>query len=266
VDFVGFEQHDFAADIEIREKAGTPPILQTIRAALAMEVKERIGVGRIEGIEADHTAYFHSRLREIDNIIPIGTAAPEDCLSIVSFNIGHRDRILHPKFVTRLLNDLFGIQSRAGCSCAGPYGHVLLGIDAEESERIRAGVQQGCAGLKPGWVRINLHYTLTREDIDFLLDAIRFVAGSGHLFLPLYSFDLETSEWSHREFRDAEPELDLGHDFSGRSIDLSRIQEIRKTYLEQAKQLAVPLEPAPGHEYKRDRAEIEGLKYFYYLE
>ncbi len=263
--FVGFEQHDFAQDIEAREKAGTPPILQTIKAALAMEVKDRVGVKRIEEIEAEYTEYFHRCLREIENLVPIGNAAPEDCLSIVSFNIRHRDRILHPKFVTKLMNDLFGIQSRAGCSCAGPYGHMLLGIDAEASERIRAVVHKGCSGLKPGWVRINLHYTLKREDIAFLLEAIRFTARFGHLFLPLYTFDLETSEWSHRKFREAEPELDLEQDFSGRSLDLSQIQGIRKTYLDQAEQMAAELESAPKQVFKRDRVEVEELKYFYYL-
>jgi selenocysteine lyase/cysteine desulfurase len=263
--FVGFERHDFARDIEAREKAGTPPILQTIKAALAMEVKDRIGIKRIEEIEAEYTTYFHHRLREIDNIVPIGNAAPEDCLSIVSFNIRHRDRFLHPKFVTKLMNDLFGIQSRAGCSCAGPYGHVLLEIDEQASERIRAGVRKGCSGLKPGWVRINLHYTLTREDIDFLLEAIRFTARFGHLFLSLYSFDLETSEWSHKESGEEGQGLDLEQDFSGRSLDLSQIQGIRKAYLEQAMQMAAELGSFPEPAFKRDRVELEDLKYFYYL-
>jgi len=106
--FVGFEQHDFADDIEAREKAGTPPILQTIKASLAMEVKNRIGVDRIEDIEAEYTSTFHERLLDMENIESIGNADPKDCLSIVSFNIKHIDRILHPKFVTKLINDLFG--------------------------------------------------------------------------------------------------------------------------------------------------------------
>ncbi|MFA9455028.1 MAG: aminotransferase class V-fold PLP-dependent enzyme, partial [Candidatus Aminicenantaceae bacterium] len=245
VAFVGYDQHDFSEDIEAREKAGTPPILQTIKAALAMEVKDRIGVDRIEEIEAEYTSYFHERLLKMKYIEPIGNADPKDCLSIVSFNITHLDRILHPKFITKLINDLFGIQSRAGCSCAGPYGHALLGIDAQASQRIRDSVRKGYGGLKPGWVRVNLHYTLTREDLDFLLDAIEFVAQKGHLFLPLYVFDLKTSEWSHRDFPDVGRRLDLEQDYSSRSVDLSRLPELRKAVLSQAKQLAEELNADP---------------------
>ncbi len=264
--FVGFEQHDFAEDIEAREKAGTPPILQTIKASLAMEVKDRIGVDRIEEIEAEYTSYFHERLLNMGNIEPIGNADPKDCLSIVSFNIKHQDRILHPKFVTKLINDLFGIQSRAGCSCAGPYGHALLGIDTQASQRIRESVCKGYGGLKPGWVRVNLHYTLTKEDIEFLLDAIDFVARNGHLFLPLYAFNLETSEWSHREFPDVELGLDLEQDFSGRSVDLPQLPELRKSYLVMANNLAEKLSAKAGSSFKEDRGDIEELKYFYYLD
>jgi selenocysteine lyase/cysteine desulfurase len=263
--FVGFEQHDFAEDIEAREKAGTPPILQTIKAALAMEIKDRVGVDRIEKIESEYTSYFHERLQEIQDIEPIGNADPKDCLSIVSFNIRHRDRILHPKFVTKLINDLFGIQSRAGCSCAGPYGHVLLGIDSRSSHKIRENVRSGYGGLKPGWVRVNLHYTLTRDDIDFLLAAIAFVARNGHLFLPLYSFNLETSEWQHREAQVEELKLDLEQDYSGSSLDLTRVPELRKSYLDQAERWAEELRTREEPHFREDRADIEELKYFYYL-
>jgi len=264
--YVGHEHHDFSDDIEAREKAGTPPVLQTIKAALAMEVKERIGVKQIEKIEAEHTASFQQRLRRIPHIVPIGNADPGACVSIVSFNIKHRGRILHPKFVTRLLNDLFGIQSRAGCSCAGPYGHVLLNIDRENARRLRTGIQRGSGGLKPGWVRINLHYTFSREDIDFLLDAIDFVARSGFRFLPLYAFDMSSGKWSHRAFKTPTPDLSLDQDFSSLSVDLSSLSGLRKDYLRLAAQAASELSDVPESAYKRDSSEIEALKYFDYLE
>jgi len=131
--YVGFSEQDYSLDIEAREKAGTPPILQTIKAALAMDIKEKIGIRTIENIETEYIAYFMEHLVKMENIRIIGSPDPHACVSIASFNIEHRDRILHPKFVTKLLNDLFGIQSRAGCSCAGPYGHILLGIDTPTS-------------------------------------------------------------------------------------------------------------------------------------
>jgi selenocysteine lyase/cysteine desulfurase len=263
--FVGFGIHDFAADIEAREKAGTPPILQTLKAALAMEVKERIGVAQIETIESEYTEFFQNRLRLIEGIQPIGKADPQENLSIMSFNIRHRDRILHPKFVTRLLNDLFGIQSRAGCSCAGPYGHLLLGIDNLTSQRLRSSVQQGCSGLKPGWVRINLHFTLTRQDLQYLLDAIAFTARAGHLFLPLYRFDMSSAEWTHRDFEDPFPVLSLDGAIRTRSVDPADIPRLRQGYLEHAEQVAAAMgKKREQPEYKQDEPQIEDIKYFYY--
>jgi hypothetical protein len=106
---------------------------------------------------------------------------------------------LHPKFVTTLLNDLFGIQSRAGCSCAGPYGHRLLGIDEKTSEEYRVCVTDGYSGVKPGWCRVSMHYVMDDLEVDFLLDAVEFVARYGGLFLPLYDFDLYDGSWSKKD-------------------------------------------------------------------
>ncbi len=72
-------------------------------------------------------------------------------LAVLSLNVHD----LHHAFAAVLLDHLFGIQSRAGCSCAGPYGHRLLGIIGEEkSSRYREQIAKGRAGLKPGWVRV----------------------------------------------------------------------------------------------------------------
>ncbi|MHB8055479.1 MAG: aminotransferase class V-fold PLP-dependent enzyme, partial [Candidatus Aminicenantales bacterium] len=233
--YVGPKLHEYAVDIETREMAGTPPILQTIKAALAMEVKETIGVERIHRIEAGHLDRFMKGLRRIPGIRLVGPEGTADRTPIVSFNIAHLDRILHPKFVTRLLNDLFGVQSRAGCSCAGPYGHRLLGIDEPTSLRFREVILCGREGLKPGWVRINLHWTFDRADIDFLLKAIAFIAGNGDLFLRLYDYGEETGEWIHRTFSVPETELGLGRDFGGKKIALSRLPAIREAYFRAAR-------------------------------
>jgi hypothetical protein len=100
--------------------------------------------------------------------------------------------------VVALLNDLFGIQARGGCSCAGPYGHRLLGIDAVRSEGFRRAIQGGCEGLKPGWVRINFTWFLTDAVVDFLIDAVRLVARDGWRLLDDYRFDPATGRWQHR--------------------------------------------------------------------
>ena len=101
--------------------------------------------------------------------------------------------------MVRLLNDLFGVQSRAGCSCAGPYGHRLLRIDRVASERYRTYVRRGEHGVKPGWVRLNFHYLATDEEFDFICSAVEFIARHGRLFLADYRFDLKSGAWVHRD-------------------------------------------------------------------
>jgi selenocysteine lyase/cysteine desulfurase len=263
--YVGFNAHDYAEDIETRETAGTPPILQAIKASLVMEVKEKIGVDKIGKIERENLAAFLERLRQIPNIRLVGRYAAPDLTPIVSFNIAHQGKILHPKFVTKLLNDLFGIQSRAGCSCAGPYGHRLLGIGAERSERFRSLISRGYQGIKPGWVRINIHYSFDRGDIDFLAKAIDFAARKGHLFLRDYAFEWKTGEWRHRDFNEKKDDLSLETSFRTRSVDLSRKASFRAVYLREARRLAGRMEKRAPLEFRKDRAEIEDLKYFRYI-
>lgn len=198
VDYVGFDDHDFSQDIEEREKAGTPGVLQTLKAALALQVKQAVTVGRIEAREKQLLWRAFARWQANPGIEILGNPDPAKRLAIVSFNVRQADgRYLHPKFVTTLLNDLFGIQSRAGCSCAGPYGHRLLNIDAETSQRYRQTIREGNHGIKPGWCRLGFHYVMDDAEADYVIDAVDFVGRQGHLFLPLYRFDLRSGRWTH---------------------------------------------------------------------
>jgi hypothetical protein len=264
VDFVGFHSHDFSKDIETREMAGTPPILQTIKAAFAMELKNKIGADKIGQIEADFTKDFLSKMKRIPNLEMVGRVDPEEKIPIISFNIKHKDRILHPKFVTKLLNDLFGIQSRAGCSCAGPYGHLLLDITDEQSSNYRHAIQHGLLGLKPGWIRINIHYTFSRKDIDFLARAIDFVAENGHSFLRKYTFIISTGEWTYKGYQPQKVAFGLDNTFRSSKLDLSRIDEVRDSYFRQAQSLADQLKDLPAPSFATDDPKIEELKTFYY--
>ncbi len=266
VDYVGYSGHDFSKDIETREKAGTPPILQTIKAALVMDLKDKIGTDTIVQKEHEYTEYFLRRMKNNDAIAIMGDIEAQDRVAIVSFNIKHNDRMLHPKFVTRLLNDLFGIQSRAGCSCAGPYGHSLLGIDAEKSKKYRAAIQRGLVGLKPGWVRINLHYIFTEDDIEFLLDAIQFVAREGARFLKLYRFDMHTGDWFHPDFSAPKSTFSVENDFETERVYPGDIPALRRSYFREASAWVERLKNEPNQPFKKDEAEIEALKYFYYYE
>jgi selenocysteine lyase/cysteine desulfurase len=199
VDYVSPDDEDFVADIEARERAGTPGVLQTLKAALALELKDRIGVERIEAREHELLRRAFARWGANERIEILGNPDPARRIGIVSFNLRDpRGRYLHPKFVTVLLNDLFGIQSRAGCSCAGPYGHRLLGIDQPTSELYRDWVRKGFQGIKPGWCRVGFHYAMDDAEAGFVLEAVEFVAQHGHRFLGAYQFDPATGAWSHR--------------------------------------------------------------------
>ena len=202
VDFVSTTTIDYSEDIEVREKAGTPGVLQTIKAALVIDLKDALGIENIESKELEYTTKALERLSKHSKIEILGPIDPKNRLSIVSFMIKHGDKKLHPKFITKLLNDLFGIQSRAGCMCAGPYGHLLLNIGEERSQKFRCVTQKGSLGLKPGWCRVNFHYLCTEMEFEFICNAIEFVADYGYLFLNDYSFDLNTGEWVHINFKD----------------------------------------------------------------
>jgi selenocysteine lyase/cysteine desulfurase len=198
VDYVNETDQDFLADIEERERAGTPGTLQVIKAALAFKVKEWLTVERIEAREHELLCRAMARWRRAPNIEVLGNPDPDRRIAIVSFNVrAGAGRVLHPKFVTALLNDLFGIQSRAGCSCAGPYGHRLLHIDADRSNRYRQCVVDGYGGIKPGWCRLGFHFTMDDAEAEFIIEAVEFVGEHGHRFLPVYNFDLASGAWTH---------------------------------------------------------------------
>jgi hypothetical protein len=133
-----------------------------------------------------------------------------DRLSIVSCVVrAPSGRYLHHNFVVAVLNDLFGIQSRGGCSCAGPYGHELLGIDLDTSQAFAREIEHGCEGIKPGWVRVNFNYFISETVLDYIVDAVLLVAREGWRLLPDYRFDPATGLWRHRS-GPVEPPLRLG--------------------------------------------------------
>ena len=225
VDFVGFEGQAYSTDIEVRENPGTPGILQTLRAALAMELKEMLGPERIAAHESELARLAHATLSTHPGIDLMGGVGPENRLPIFSFNVRVGSSWLHPRFVTTLLNDLFGIQSRAGCSCAAPYGHRILHIDERKSQELRRSIMCGNVGLKPGWARVNFHFLHTEEEVDFICRSILFVAEHGKKFLPLYRFDLRSGAWRHREFVPSRIPFGLEQALAGEPTRLHREEQ-----------------------------------------
>lgn len=268
VDYVSPRAQDFIEQIEDREKAGTPGVLQILKAALAFQVKDEVTPPVIEARERALMERAFARFSANPRIELLGNPDPGCRIGIVSFNIaGRAGRYLHPKFVTTLLNDLFGIQTRAGCSCAGPYGHRLLGIDDDHSERYRNLIQEGWSGLKPGWCRVSLHYVMDDLEVDYLLDAVEFVAEEGAQFLPLYTFDVNTGNWEHRENPAPLPDFSLEEALvTGEACTTAVSREERcLAYghaLEDARNRAKTLREAPAFEERVFEGEAGELQFF----
>ena len=147
------------------------------------QLKDAVGSQRIRDLEESFIDRAISSWSRNPAIEILGNP-DADRLSIVSFVVKYRGQYLHHNFLVAVLNDLFGIQSRGGCSCAGPYGHALLGIDDEHSEEISHEVELGCEGIKPGWVRVNFNYFIAEAVFEFILEAVHLVATHGWKLLP----------------------------------------------------------------------------------
>lgn len=214
VSYVNPDGHDFHSDIAHREEGGTPAIVESIRAGLVFQLKAAVGVDEIRRREERFIAKAIDAWSASPNIEVLGSHDAER-LSIVSFVVrfdGASPRVnyLHHNFVVALLNDLFGIQARGGCSCAGPYGHRLLGIDDARSHAIEQEVLTGaCEGIKPGWVRVNFNYFIDDETFDYIIDAVRLIATEGATLLPNYTFEPTTGLWRHRNADQISPPMSL---------------------------------------------------------
>lgn len=183
-------EQGFFDDIETREDGGTPGFLQTIKVALAMKLKEEMGVNNIQHREAELTNILMTGMLSIPGV-EILEQNVLDRLCIVSFYV----RDLHYNLIVRLLNDKFGIQSRGGCSCAGTYGHILLDVDKDQSENITKKIDNGDLSEKPGWVRLSLHPTSTDSEARFIVDALRQVVKNGAEWAKDYEFDLLSGDF-----------------------------------------------------------------------
>jgi selenocysteine lyase/cysteine desulfurase len=268
VDYVSPTDQDFVADIEVREKAGTPGILQTLRAALAFEIKAAVTPTAIEARESVLLERAFARWIDAGGVEILGNRDPALRIGIVSFNVRDpRGGYLHPKFVTALLNDLFGIQSRAGCSCAGPYGHRLLAIGRDVSEQYRAWVRKGYQGIKPGWCRVGFHFVMDDVDANFVIEAVLFVAAEGYKFLPLYRFDPFSGAWQHRDARDEVPQLSLdaalaAQDLVPTALTAAERDRLFGGYLAEARSIAASLGEPKGGPGKVLDGAFGGLQFF----
>ncbi|GAB3484911.1 aminotransferase class V-fold PLP-dependent enzyme [Marinomonas epiphytica] len=194
VSFVTPNDHQFLPVGERREEGGTPGIVESIRAGMVLALKQAVGCHYIEQREQVLNEKITQRWSEHPQIECLGhTSAP--ALTITAVRIKTPKGYLHHGFVTALLNDLFGLQVRGGCSCAGPYGHQLLNIDNHKSQRIQEALACQETLLKPGWVRFNLNYFIEDSEANFILQAFEFVAQHGLSLLPYYAYNKAEDLW-----------------------------------------------------------------------
>lgn len=271
VEFVSPYCYEFLEDVETRESAGTPGILQIIKASLALEFKEYIGINNIMKIEEEMLEYALNKLSQDDNLIIYGPKDVSRRISILSFNIKHHDKLLHHRFVSKLLNDLFGIQSRAGCVCAGPYAHRILGICQTKSNQLKKAIKV-TESLRPGFVRVNFHYLMSKEEVNFIIDAIEFISRYGALFLTQYKVNLSTGEWKHNYIKEYNSFIDnFGlqaslentiDNYSCHTIDKSKEYQ---SYLEIAKRVANTIKTNISRYKKYEKEELELLRWFNFI-
>ncbi len=217
VAYVNATEHHYLSAPEHREEGGTPAIIESIRAGLVFGLKNAVGTTVIRANEERLLRRAVAAWSAVAEIEILGNLDAER-LSIASFVV-HRPggRYLHHNFVVALLSDLFGIQARGGCSCAGPYGHRLLGIDLVHSQAFERQIAVGCEGIKPGWVRVNFNYFISDTVADYIIDAVTMIALDGWKLLRDYRFDPANGLWRHRD-GPVEPPLRLpqvGYDTDG---------------------------------------------------
>ena len=226
--YVTRDKHRYLRDVEAREEGGTPDIVGAIRAGLTMQLKVAAGPSRIVAHCRATAARAVAKLKEVPGIVLLGNTSASR-LSIISFMVRHApsNLYLHHNYVCALLNDLFGVQARGGCACAGPYAQDLLGIDPDLADRFEALLLEDPAldrthlrrvseyssreVLRPGFARLNLPWWMEDSAVDFVLRAVQFVGEHGWRLLPLYTMNPETGEWRHRSHTLFKERPWLGH-------------------------------------------------------
>lgn len=189
--------HRYLDDIEVREDGGTPPFLQTIRAALTIQLKEQMGIDKMRRREAELLARLWPGLAAIPGLT-ILAGHSTDRLGVISLTLDG----LHYNLVAKLLNDRFGIQTRGGCACAGTYGHYLFQIDRRMSQVITHRLDRGDTSAKPGFVRISIHPTMTNQEMEKIVTAFDQIARLGESWRQDYHYQPTTNEFIHNYFSD----------------------------------------------------------------
>ncbi|CAH0490865.1 unnamed protein product [Peronospora farinosa] len=196
--FVTENDHRYLSNRAEREEGGTPDILGSIRLGLAFELKQRVGTKNISTLERRNVLRVRESLLQNKSIVLLGRQDNEvEQIPVFSFLVRFGDRFLHYNFVCALLNDLFGIQTRGGCQCAGPYASRLLGLGRRDVLALESALIEKKEMLRPGFTRMSFPYFMGTAEIEYVLTAVNFVATDGWKFLPQYKFDHKSGVWKH---------------------------------------------------------------------
>jgi len=163
-----WKQHKFINNIEAREDGGTPAFLQTIKAALAIQLKEQMGIDKMKKREEELVKIGFEEFRKINGLHLLADNI-EERIGAFSFYVDD----IHYNLIVKLLNDRFGVQVRGGCSCAGTYGHYLLHVEHDRSKFITDKINEGDFSEKPGWIRLSIHPSTTNDDLYYMIDALK---------------------------------------------------------------------------------------------
>lgn len=185
-------EYKYVDDIESREDGGTPGFLQAIRAALAIKLKEEMGVSRMMQREEELVDTAMIGLHRIPGIQILADRS-EHRLGIISFYHPH----IHFNLIVKLLSDRFGIQVRGGCACAGTYGHFLLAVSYDRSHQITEKINHGDLSEKPGWVRISLHPVMTGEELQYFLESLKEIVAHHSEWKKDYIYNPKKNEFEH---------------------------------------------------------------------
>lgn len=195
-------EHRYFDDIETREDGGTPGFLQTIKAALAVRLKEEMGTDNIHQRERVLVEYMFDRMQNIPGLRILADHNRER-IGAISFYFEQ----IHYNLVVSLLSDHFGIQVRGGCSCAGTYGHFLLNVTPEVSKEITSKIDGGDSSDKPGWIRLSLHPTMTSKEVVYIADALEKIANEYETMAKDYHQVPGSNAFVHKSGRTAEKDL-----------------------------------------------------------
>ncbi|KAL4488017.1 hypothetical protein ABPG72_009355 [Tetrahymena utriculariae] len=278
---VGLESDQtwYDSDPTAREMPGTPNAIGFYRAALTFELQDYIGLEFIIEKEEQNAKYFYNRIQQINeefrrseqipprNVHIYGDTDIEIRYDVFSFNIygpgtttdAYGKSLFHPNFVARILNDVFGIQVRSGCSCAGPYGVLLLGIPQKKAVEIVGEMLNGYEDVKPGWVRVDTFFSFDKYELDYIIEAIRLIAIYGERIMRFYEQNVKTAQFNFRG--QSHPTFD----FSLFGLQRENINEIaleeRPKYLADQLEIGTKIMENPQEYIKENFPHlIEGIK------